>query len=45
MCLEVVEGRVSNRLKPDNIPEWAVELFDNDIDDFPYTCTVYPYDI
>ena len=45
--LEVVEGRVSNRLKPDNIPEWAVELFDNDInfDDFPYTCTVYPYDI
>ena len=31
MCLEVVEGRVSNRPKPDNIPEWAVELFDNDI--------------
>ena len=30
MCLEVEEGRVSTRPKPDNIPEWAAELFDND---------------
>lgn len=30
MCFEVVEGRVSTRPKPDNIPEWAAELFDND---------------
>jgi len=30
MCLEVVEVRVSTHPKPDNIPEWAEELFDND---------------
>ena len=31
MCLEVEEGiRASSRPKPDNIPEWAAELFDND---------------
>lgn len=30
MCLEVEEGRVSTPPKPDNIHEWAAELFDND---------------
>ena len=31
VCLEVEEGiRPSSQPKPDNIPEWAVELFDND---------------
>ena len=28
MCLEVIEGKDSTRLKPDGLPEWAVELFD-----------------
>ena len=28
MCLEVIEGEDSTRLKLDGLPEWAVELFD-----------------
>jgi len=30
MYLEEVKGRVLTQPKPDNIPEWAEELFDND---------------
>ena len=30
MCLEVEVGRVSSQPKPDNIPNWAAELVDND---------------
>ncbi|XP_065887801.1 uncharacterized protein [Dysidea avara] len=30
MCLEVEVGRASTRPRPDNVPEWAAELFDND---------------
>ena len=29
ICLEMEEGRVSTCPKPDNISEWAAELFDN----------------
>ena len=27
MCLEIIEGSDSQREKPENAPEWAIELF------------------